>query len=368
MARRIRWLRAIGLLAIALIAVAALTLSHNSACGGSAAPPEGAPRMRAVVHRCYGPADVLRVEQVARPALADDQVLVRVRAASVNPLDWHYMRGEPYIVRLDAGVGAPTDIRMGEDFAGTVEAVGRSVRRFKVGDEVFGARSGAFAEYVSVPEDRAVVLKPAGVTFEQAAAVPIAAVTALQALRDNGNIRSGEKVLINGASGGVGTFAVQIAKAFGAEVTGVCSTRNVERVRALGADHVVDYTREDFSAGAERYDLIVDTVGNHGLSELRRVLRPKGALVIVGGPSDNRWIGPLTSVAKGWLFSRFVEQRFGMMLARMNRADLEALSDLMQQGKLTPVIDRHYALADAADAIRYVEAGHAQGKVIIDVP
>jgi len=368
MARRIRWLRAIGLLAIALIAVAALTLSHNSACGGSAAPPEGAPRMRAVVHRCYGPADVLRVEQVARPALADDQVLVRVRAASVNPLDWHYMRGEPYIVRLDAGVGAPTDIRMGEDFAGTVEAVGRSVRRFKVGDEVFGARSGAFAEYVSVPEDRAVVLKPAGVTFEQAAAVPIAAVTALQALRDNGNIRSGEKVLINGASGGVGTFAVQIAKAFGAEVTGVCSTRNVERVRALGADHVVDYTREDFSAGAERYDLIVDTVGNHGLSELRRVLRPKGAVVIVGGPSDNRWIGPLTSVAKGWLFSRFVEQRFGMMLARMNKADLEALSDLMQQGKLTPVIDRHYALADAADAIRYVEAGHAQGKVIIDVP
>jgi NADPH:quinone reductase-like Zn-dependent oxidoreductase len=368
MAQRIRWLRVIGLLVVVLAAVAAFALSYNSPCGAPAAPLAGGLRMRAVVHRCYGSADVLKVEEVARPAVADNEILVRIRAASVNPLDWHYLRGEPYLLRLDAGLGAPKDIRMGEDFAGTVEAVGRNVRRFKVGEDVFGARSGAFAEYLSMPEDRAVVLKPAGVTFEQAAAVPIAAVSALQALRDHGNLRSGQKVLINGASGGVGTFAVQIAKAAGAEVTGVCSTRNVERVRALGADHVVDYTREDFTAGAERYDLIVDNVGNHGLLELRRVLRTGGAVVSVGGPSDKWLVGPLIGVAKGWLLSRFVKERFGMMLARMNRADLETLSELMQQGKLIPVVDRHYALADAAGAIRYVEAGHAQGKVIVDVP
>lgn len=368
MARRVRWLRWIGLCVLALIAVAGYVLSHNSPCGAPAAPLAGTLRMRAVVARCYGSADVLKVEEVARPTVADDAILVRVRAAAVNPLDWHFMRGEPYLVRLEAGIGAPKDIRVGEDFAGTVEAVGRNVRRFQVGDAVFGSRSGAFAEYLSVPEDRAVAKKPARVSFAEAAAVPIAAVSALQALREHGELKAGEKVLINGASGGVGTFAVQLAKAGGAEVTGVCSTRNVERVRALGADHVVDYTREDFTAGATRYDLIVDTVGNHGLFELRRVLGPRGAVVIVGGPSDNRWVGPLTGVARGWLLSLFVKQKFGMMLAHMDRADLELLGDLLQQGRLQPVIDRHYPLADAAAAMRYVEAGHAQGKVIIDVP
>ena len=368
MARRIRWLRACGLLAIALIAVAAFALSHNSACGQPPTPFAGAPGMRAVIHRCYGSADVLKLEQVARPAVADNDVLVRVRAASVNPLDWHYMRGEPYIMRLEAGFGRPKDIRMGEDFAGTVEAVGRNVREFKVGDEVFGSRGGAFAEYLRVPEGRGVVHKPATLSFEQAAAVPIAAITALQALRDAGKLRSGQKVLINGASGGVGTFAVQIAKSLGAEVTGVCSTRNVERVRALGADHVVDYTREDFTAGPERYDLIIDNVGNRGLLELRRVLVPEGTVVIVGGQSHDRWLGPLTGPLKGWMLSPFVKERYSMILAHIDQADLQTLSDLMQQGKLTSVIDRHYALADVPAAIRYVEAGHAQGKVIIDVP
>jgi NADPH:quinone reductase-like Zn-dependent oxidoreductase len=329
--------------------------------------PGAAPRMRAIVYHNYGSPDVLRLEEIEKPVPDDNQVLVRVRAASVNPLDWHFMEGAPYILRLlGAGLVKPKETRLGVDFAGTVEAVGRNVTEFKPGDEVFGARTGAFAEYVSAPADR-VVLKPANVTFEQAASVPIAAITALQGLRDQGKIQPGQKVLINGASGGVGTFAVQIAKSFGAEVTGVCSTRNVQMVRSIGADQVIDYTKEDYTKGGQRYDLILDNVANRSLIENRRVLSPKGKYVLIGGGglNDGRWIGTLTRPISALVFSRFVTQDMGMMLAEMNKKDLTVLRDLMQAGKVTPVIDRTYTLSQVPEALRYLEEGHARGKVAI---
>jgi NADPH:quinone reductase-like Zn-dependent oxidoreductase len=355
------------LLVIALFSLG-LALSHNSACGPSPAVAANVKTMNAIVYRCYGPAEVLRLEEIEKPAVADDQVLVRVHASSVNPLDWHYIHGTPYLLRLDAGMGAPGEPRLGVDFAGTVEAVGKAVARFKAGDEVFGGRTGAFAEYVTVREQRAIALKPAGVSFEQAASVPIAGITALQALRDKGHIQRGQKVLINGASGGVGTFAVQIAKSYGADVTGVCSTKNVGMVRALGADHVIDYTHEDFTLGSQRYDLIVDNVGSHSLSQYRHVLNPNGVFVIVGGPSTGQWIGPLIVPLKALILSPFVSQKFKPFLAELNREDLAFLADLMQAGKLTPVLDRTYTLNDVPAAIRYLEAGHARGKVVITVP
>jgi NADPH:quinone reductase-like Zn-dependent oxidoreductase len=323
--------------------------------------------MKAIVYRCYGSSNVLRFEDIEKPTAADNEILVKVRAASVNPLDWHYMRGTPYIVRMDSGLGAPEDPRLGVDFAGTVEAVGRNVKRFRPGDDVFGGRDGAFAEYVSVREDRAVVPKPANVTFEQAASVPVAAVTALQALRDKGRIRPGQTVLINGASGGVGTFAVQIAKSFGADVTGVCSTRNVNMVRSIGADHVIDYTQEDFTKGGQRYDLILDTVGNHSLLEYKRVLNPNGIFVIVGGPNNGQWIGPIATPIKALMLSPFVSQKFVPLLAELNKEDLTIMRDLMQTGKVTPVIDRRYRLSEVPAAIRYLEEGHARGKVVISM-
>ncbi|MCH7502025.1 MAG: NAD(P)-dependent alcohol dehydrogenase [Proteobacteria bacterium] len=322
--------------------------------------------MKAIVYRCYGSADVLGFEDVEKPTPADDEVLVKVVAASVNPLDWHYMRGSPYFMRLGIGLGAPNDTSLGVDFAGTVEAIGRNVKRFKPGDEVFGGTSGAFAEYVTVREDRALALKPANMTFEQSASVPIAGITALQALRDKGKIAPGKKVLINGASGGVGTFAVQIAKSFGAEVTGVCSTRNVEMVRSIGADHVIDYTQEDYTRSGQRYDLIIDNVGNHSLSANRRVLNSDGIFVIVGGPKGN-WLKPLMNPIKALVFSPFVGQEFVMILAKLRKDDLAILSDLMQAGKVTPVIDRRYRLSEVPAAIRYSEEGHARGKIVIDL-
>lgn len=356
-------------LAVLVVAGAALAylVSHDSPCGAAPAPASGTAAMQAIVYRCYGPPTVLHLESIAKPAPKDNEVLVRVHAASVNPLDWHYMRGTPYLVRLEAGLGAPTDPRMGVDFAGTVEAVGRSVTRFKPGDEVFGGRHGAFAEYVSVREDRAVVLKPANVSFEQAASTPIAALTALQALRDKGALRAGQKVLINGASGGVGTFAVQIAKALGAEVTGVCSTRNVEMVRSLGADRVLDYTKEDYTRGDQQYDLILDTVGNHSLLDNRRALAPRGIFVIAGGPTHGNWIGPMAVPLRALLLSPWVSQSFRPFLAQLNRDDLTVVSELMQAGKLTPAIDRRYPLSEVPAAIAYLEEGHARGKVIISV-
>jgi NADPH:quinone reductase-like Zn-dependent oxidoreductase len=365
MKRRNQVLGAVLIVVVAVVTSLAVLLSHDSPCGTAPGLPAGTPSMKAIVYRCYGSADAVRLEIVAKPVPTDDRVLVRVRAASVNPLDWHFMRGKPYIMRPMSGVGTPKDIRLGVDFAGTVETVGRSVTRFKPGDEVFGGADGAFAEYVTARAMGSLALKPPNMTFEQAAAVPIAAITALQALRDQGKVRPGQKVLINGASGGVGTFAVQIAKAFGAEVTGVCSTRNLALVQSIGADHVIDYSRTDFTQGSQRYDLIVDNVGTHSVLEYRRVLNPQGALVIVGGQSAGRWIGGLSGALNAKLVAPFVSQRIGFFLAQLNHDDLDVLRDLMQSGKVTPVIDRHYPLSQTAEAIRYVEAGHARGKVVI---
>ncbi len=348
------------------ISVLALVLSHTSDCEPAPTVSSDAQTMKAVVYRCYGSADVLELEDVEIPTPADDEVLVKVVAASVNPLDWHYMRGSPYIMRLGSGLGAPDDPRMGVDFSGIVEAVGRSVDRFKPGDEVFGGRSGAFAEYVIVPDDRAIVMKPVNMTFEQAAAAPIAAISALQALRDKGKIEAGQKILINGASGGVGTFAVQIAKSLGAEVTGVCSTRNVEMVLSIGADYVVDYKKDDYTQLGKQYDLIIDMVGNHSLSANRQAMSPDGTYVIVGGSSGN-WLGPLMGPIKAMLYSPFVEQDFVLLLAAMRKDDLAIVGDLMQVGKVTPVIDRRYPLNEISAAIRYSEQGHARGKIIIDI-
>jgi NADPH:quinone reductase-like Zn-dependent oxidoreductase len=304
---------------------------------------------------------------MAKPAPAENEVLIRVRAAAANPYDWHFMRGEPYAVRIMAGgLRKPKDARLGADVAGVIEAVGRNIRQFKPGDDVFGSCKGAFAEYTCASESK-LAIKPDNVTFEQAASVPIAAFTALQGLRDKGKLQPGQKVLINGAAGGVGTFAVQIAKSFGAEVTGVCSTRNVEMVRSIGADQAVDYTQEDFTKSARRYDVILDCVGNHSFSECRRVLNPRGIYVGAGGTTDNWMIGPLTSAIKALVLSWFVSQKQVMVLAKPSKEDLAIMGKLMESGKVTPVIDRSYSLSEVPDAIRYLEAGHARGKVVITV-
>src|SRR5256885_2356542 len=326
-------------------------------------------KMKAIVYCDYGLAN-LKLADIAKPTPTDDQILVKVHAASVNPLDWHFIEGTPKIMRaLGVGLRKPKDTRLGVDFAGIVEAVGKNVTQFKPGDEVFGGRDGAFAEYVCPRADRAVTLKPGNITFEQAASVNIAGITALQAVRDKGKVQPGQKVLINGASGGVGTFAVQIAKSFGADVTGVCSTRNADLVRSLGADHVIDYTEEDFSKGAERYDVILDNVANHSLSECRRVLNLDGKYVLIGGggPNDNPWVGPFGRVIKAMVLSPFMNQKMGMMMADANHNDLTILADMMQSGKLKAVIDRTYKLSEVPEAIRYVEEGHARGKVVITV-
>lgn len=366
----------IGLTLLTLVAISlaglAIALSYESDCGPAhtlaQALTDNARTMQAIRYRCYGSPDVLKLEEVEVPAVGDDDVLVRVHAAAANPLDWHYMRGEPYIMRLMSGLGAPTDSRLGVDFAGTVEAVGRNVSRFSPGDAVFGGVTGAYGEYVRLRQDRAIVPKPDNLSFEQAAAVGIAGVTALQGLRDKGRIQPGQKVLINGASGGVGTFAVQIAKALGAEVTGVCSTRNVELVRSLGADHVIDYTQENFTESGVQYDLILDNVGNHSLSDTRRAMTPDGILVMVGGESDGNFIGPLKGPLLAMLQGLFVSQQMENFLAELRQADLEILAGMMESGQVTPVIDRRYSLAQVPEAIRYLEEGRARGKVVIHVP
>ncbi len=328
----------------------------------------GAPAnpMKAIVHCEYGSPDVLTVMDVEKPVPNENQVLVRVRAASVNPLDLT-IRG-PWLIRPILGMRKPKDTRLGVDYAGTVEAVGKNVTGFKPGEEVFGARDGALAEYVCGLADRAVVLKPPNMTFEQAASVPVAAITALQGLRDKGNIRSGQKVLINGASGGVGTFAVQIAKSFATEVTGVCSTRNLDMVRSIGADHVIDYTKEDFTKTDQRYDLIFDLVGNHSFSERRRILNPNGICVMagIGGAGwHDRMAMRLAGELNAYVGSRFTSQKFIAYIANLNKADLTILADLMQSGRLTPVIDKTFKLSDVPAALKYLETGHARGKVVI---
>ena len=321
--------------------------------------------MRAIIHNRYGSPDVVELREIDKPDLADDSVLVRVRAASVNPADWYGMTGRPYVARALGGLRKPKSNRLGVDFAGTVEAVGKDVTHVRPGDEVFGGRSGAFAEYVCVRD--AVVPKPANLTFEEAAAVPVAAITALQGLRDKGHLQPGQKVLINGASGGVGTFAVQIAKALGAEVTGVCSTRNVDLARSLGADHVIDYTREDFTRSDRRYDLMLDIAGGRSWSECRRVLTPEATLVVVGSQKGTRLLGPLGHMVKMRLASLGSSRKVAFFIAKLTRADMEVLRELLETGKVTPVIDKRYELSDTADAFRYLGEGHAQGKVVVAV-
>jgi NADPH:quinone reductase-like Zn-dependent oxidoreductase len=363
--RILKWSFVVILLALIVWFQIAYWTSTND-CGRTAAPKNP---MKAIISCDYGLAN-LKLENVEKPVPNDDQILVRVRAASVNPYDWHFIEGTPKILRLmGVGLRKPKDIHVGVDFAGTVEAVGKNVTQFKPGDEVFGGRGGAFAQYVCPRATRAVALKPANITFEQAASVNIAGITALQAIRDKGKVQAGQKVLINGASGGVGTFAVQIAKSYGADVTGVCSTRNIDLVRSLGADHVIDYTKEDFTKSDQHYDVILDNVANHSLSEFRRVLTPKGKYVMIGGGGANEQglIGVMARPLKALVLSKFVSQQMGMMMADANHNDLTILADMMQSGKIKPVIDRTYKLSEVPVAIRYLEEGHARGKVIITV-
>ena len=321
--------------------------------------------MRAAFLERYGSPDGIELREVEKPVPADDEALVRVRASSVNPADWYGVAGVPYIGRPMMGLLKPRNDRLGVDFAGTVEAVGKDVTHVQTGDDVFGGRSGSFAEYVCVRN--AVVPKPANVTFEQAAGVGVAGLTALQGLRDKGNLQPGQKVLINGASGGVGTFAVQIAKALGAEVTGVCSTRNVDLVRSLGADHVIDYTREDFTRSDRRYDLLLDVAGSRSWSECRRVLEPQATVVMVGAPKGNGLMGPLGHIAKFRLAALRGSQKAVFFIAKVNREDMETLRQLLEAGKVSPVVEKRYELSEIADALRYLGEGHAQGKIVLTV-
>jgi NADPH:quinone reductase-like Zn-dependent oxidoreductase len=324
--------------------------------------------MKAIVYREYGSADVLKLEEVPKPVPKDNEVLIKVRAAAVNPLDWHLMRGVPSFVRLFTGLQKPKRTRLGADVAGEVELAGAAVTGLKPGDSVFGAVDGAFAEYVSASESF-VALKPQNVTYEQAAAVPIAGFTALQALRDKGKLQSDQKVLINGAAGGVGTFAVQIAKWMGAKVTGVCSTRNVDMVRGVGAVRVVDYTSEDFTSSGDSYDVIFDLVGNRPIAAFRSVLHPKGVFIGCGGGGpDTSAVHLLAGMIRQLVMGWFTSQRLVGILAKRDKGDLEILSRLMTSGDVTPVIDRYYCLSELPEAIRYLEEGHARGKVVIAMP
>jgi NADPH:quinone reductase-like Zn-dependent oxidoreductase len=322
-------------------------------------------RMKAIVHERYGRPGVLELREVDKPAIEDDRVLVRVHASSVNPVEWYGVTG-PYFTRVGTGLRRPKDTSVGGDLAGRVEAVGRDVKSFQPGDEVYGTSGGSWAEYASAREAR-LAPKPANLSFEEAAAVPVAALTALQALRDKGRVQPGQKVLINGASGGVGTFAVQIAKSFGAEVTGVCSTRNVEQARSLGADRVVDYTKEDFTKIGERHDLMIDIAGSRSFLACRRVLTPEATIVVVGGPMTYRGLGPLPHIAGTILKSRGRSQTVTFFVAQITTEDLNSLRELLEAGKVTPVIDRKFPLSEAPEALTYLGKGHARGKVVITV-
>jgi NADPH:quinone reductase-like Zn-dependent oxidoreductase len=321
--------------------------------------------MRAIVQHRYGSADAMHVERVPLPELASNEVLIHVHAAGISRGTWHLMSGKPYVMRLGLGLRGPKSSVAGQDVAGTVARVGSAVTRFGIGDEVFGIGQGSFAEYTAAQEDK-LVRKPANVTFEQAASMPVSALTALQGLRDVGHVGRGQKVLIVGASGGVGTFAVQLAKAFGAEVTGVCSTPKLDLVRSLGADHVIDYTTTDFADGRNRYDLILDIGGNASLARIRRALTPRGTLVLVGGENNGNWIG-MSRQLRAVALSPFIRQRLSMFLGRQNVSDLELVMKLAQTGALSPTIDRTFPLEDVPDAMRYLESGHARGKIAVTV-
>ncbi len=369
MKRFLKWIFRLVLvvLVLAFLYVFVAYWTSTNDCGHNPIPSNP---MKAIVHCDYGLTN-LKLQDIEKPVPNDDQILVKVRAASVNPYDWHFIEGTPYIMRaMGVGLRKPKDIRLGVDFAGTVETVGKNVTQYKPGDEVFGGSTGAFAQYLCRRATGSVAPKPAGLTFEQAASVNIAGITALQAVRDKGKVQPGQKVLINGASGGVGTFAVQIAKSFDADVTGVCSTRNVDLVRSLGADQVIDYTKEDFAKNDQRYDVILDNVPNHSLSEIRHSLTPNGKYVMIGGggPNDNRWVGPFGRVIHTLVLSPFINQKMGMMMAQPSTQDLTLLAEMVQSGKLKTVIDRTYkSLSEVPDAIRYLEEGHARGKVVITV-
>jgi uncharacterized protein (TIGR02246 family) len=356
----------LALVVVGVVGAFAITISYTGACPEPGVAPEGSETMMAVRAHCYGGPEILTVEQVEKPSPGEGEILVRVVAGGVNPLDYHFMRGTPYILRMMAGIGTPDDPRVGVDFAGIVEAVGAGVTRFEPGDAVFGGGAGAFAEYLVIGQDRAVTRKPGNVSFAQAAGVGIAGVTAIQALRDKGELKDGQKVLINGASGGVGTFAVQIAKTMGADVTGVSSARNAELVTSLGADRVIDYKQENYVDRDERYDLLVDMVGNFSPSRNVDVLEPGGRIVVVGGPKGN-WLAPFKRPLQAMWTSNFVDEEIITLFATMNRNDLGTLAALMQDGNVRPVIDQHYTLANIGDAITHSESKRARGKLIIDV-
>jgi NADPH:quinone reductase-like Zn-dependent oxidoreductase len=323
--------------------------------------------MKAIVRDIYGSPDILQLRDIDKPEIGDGEVLVRVHAAGVDRGVWHVMTGLPYPIRIAGyGLRAPKNPVIGSDVAGVVEAVGKNVRRFQPGDEVLGIGKGSYAEYVCAREDK-LAPKPANLTFEQAAVVAISGSTALQALRDHGRVEPGQEVLIIGASGGVGTYAVQIAKAFGAQVTGVCSTTKVEMVRSIGADHVIDYTRDDFAGGDQRYDLILDIGGNSSLARLRRALTPRGTLVITGGETDGRWLGGIDRQLRAMMLSPFVGQKLGTFINKEDHEYMLVLKELIESGKVTPVIDRTYPLSEVPEAIRHLEEGHARGKVVITI-
>jgi NADPH:quinone reductase-like Zn-dependent oxidoreductase len=363
--RVLKWSAGVVFLTLVLWLFIAYWTSTND-CNLNALSPTNP--MKAITSCEYG-VDNLKLQEIEKPTPSDNEILVRVRAASVNPVDGHTIRGS-WLMRPMSGLRKPKNTRFGTDFAGTVETVGKNITNFKPGDEVFGAKNGAVSEYVCVKTERAVVMKPSNITFEQAGSVAVAGLTALQGLRDKGHIQAGQKVLINGASGGVGTFAVQIAKAFGAEVTAVCSTRNVDLVKSIGADHVIDYTKEDFTKTDQRYDMLYDLVGNHSFSERRQILTPNGICVLAGVGGAGLHPGMLARVGRNFwnaFLSNFTPQKFVFYIAKLTKDDLNVLRELMQSGKVSPVMDRTYRMSETQAAVRYLEEGHARGKVVINL-
>jgi NADPH:quinone reductase-like Zn-dependent oxidoreductase len=361
--RRIKILIALLAVPATLVLAGMLTLSYTSDCPD---PPSGeVGATRAVTYYCYGTADVLNLEALEVPVPAENELLVRVHAAALNPLEWHYLHGEPYVMRLMSGLGKPNVTRLGVDFAGTVEATGAAVTRFTVGDEIFGMNVGTFADYITVRETARITRKPANVSFEEAAGVGIAGSTALIAVRDKGAVAPGKRVLVNGASGGVGTYAVQLAKYYGAHVTGVSSARNHELVRSLGADHMIDYAQEDFTQTDAPYDVIIDAVGNQSLRALRRALVPDGIAVLVTGPKRDRWFGPLAYTARAGLYAPLVSQQFPGVMETVPQRDMDFLAGLMEEGALRTVIDRRFDLAEIRVGFAYLEQGRTRGKNIV---
>ena len=356
----------VALLLIVCVVALAMAIGYSKDCPESSVLPSGTESFTAVTYGCYGPPEVLELTQIEKPVPAPEQILVKVHSAGVNPLDWHYMRGSPYIMRLSSGLGSPSSTRLGVDFAGTVEAVGANVTRYKPGDAIFGGANGAFAQYLTVKETGAIALKPLNISFAQASTVGIAGITALQALKDKGQLQAGQKVLVNGASGGVGTFAVQIARAMGAEVTGVSSQRNHALLRSLGASHTIDYKQESYIEGSQRYDLIVDNIGNHSPRENSQVLTPNGRLVMVGGASGD-WVGPLKNPLLAMVQSPMIDQEVILLMAQLSAEALAELADLMRSGDVTPAVSRTFPLEAIADAIALSESGRARGKIAIEI-